>query len=269
MTGFRRVVVGYDGSGPACDALALAQRLMDPREPTLVLAHVDAERGFRVPRARAHARDGVLAAGREEVRDGVEVISVERSAASAARGLIELAEEEHADLLVLGAHHAAPVERVTPGPTALRLLEGGPCALAIAPPGLRDDGRFQHVGVAYDGSPEAKAALGAGYGLAGRDAAAVSLFMTVLRGDAGHAERIDEATATAPPGVHPHVVLLHGDPAQGIARASEGTVDVLFAGSRGHGPPRQLVGGSVSQALLVTATQPVVILPRGSLADGA
>jgi nucleotide-binding universal stress UspA family protein len=267
MTGFRRVVVGYDGSGPACDALALAQRLMDPGEPTLVLAHVDAERGFRVSRARAHASDG-LAAAREQVRDGVQVIPVERSAASAARGLIDIAEEEHADLLVLGAHHAAPVESVTPGPTALRILEGGPCALAIAPPGLRDDGRFAHVGVAYDGSPEAKGALVAGYELAGRDAAAVSLFLTVPRGDAGHAERIAEATATAPAGVHPHVVLLHGDPAQEIARAGEGTIDVLFAGSRGHGPPRQTVGGSVSQALLVTATKPVVILPRGSLADG-
>ena len=68
--------------------------------------------------------------------------------------------------------------------------------------------------------------------------------------------------------MRPRGVLLHGDPAQEIARAGEGTVDVLFAGSRGHGPPRQVLGGSVSQALLLAATQPVVILPRGSLADG-
>ncbi len=268
MTGFRRVVVGYDGSGPARDALALAQRLIDPGESTLLLAYVDAERGFRVPRARAHASDEVLAAGREQVRDGVHAIPVERSAASAARGLIAIAEEEHADLLVLGAHHAAPVESVTPGPTALRLLQGGPCALAIARPGPRDHGRFEHVGVAYDGSPEAKAALAAGYEVAARDGAAVSLFLTVPPGEVAHGERLEQAIATAPAAVRPRGVLLHGDPAQEIARAGEGTVDVLFAGSRGHGPSRQVLGGSVSQALLLAATQPVVILPRGSLADG-
>jgi nucleotide-binding universal stress UspA family protein len=267
MTGFGRVVVGFDGSGPAHDALALAQRLMQPGEDTLVLAYVDADRGFRASRVRAHTGGEVLAAAREHVRSDVQVMTVEPSAASVARGLIDLAEEERAGLLVLGAHHAAPVESVTPGPTALRLLQGGPCALAIAPSGQRDDGRFRHVGIAYDGSAEAKAALTAGYALAARDAAVVSLFLAVPRGDVGHLERLKEATATAPPGVDPSVVVLHGEPAREIARAADQTVDVLFAGSRGHGPARRVLGGSVSHALLLSATQPVVILPRGSLAD--
>ena len=103
--------------------------------------------------------------------------------------------------------------------------------------------------------------------MAARDAAVVSLFLAVPRGDVGHLERLKEATATAPPGVDPSVVVLHGEPAREIARAADQTVDVLFAGSRAHGPARRVLGGSVSHALLLSATQPVVILPRGSLAD--
>jgi nucleotide-binding universal stress UspA family protein len=70
------------------------------------------------------------------------------------------------------------------------------------------------------------------------------------------------ALTDAPAGVNPRTVLLHGDPAWQIARATEGIVDVLFVGSRGHGPVKRVFAGSVSDALLLAATQPVVVLPR-------
>lgn len=55
-----------------------------------------------------------------------------------------------------------------------RLLHGAPCAVAVAPAGAREAGSFRHVGIAYDGTPEARAALAAGYALAAGDHAAVS-----------------------------------------------------------------------------------------------
>ncbi len=63
MTVFRRAFVGFDGSAPAYDALALAQRLIEHAEGELLLACVDAGRGFRLPHGRARHDDGdVLAA---------------------------------------------------------------------------------------------------------------------------------------------------------------------------------------------------------------
>jgi nucleotide-binding universal stress UspA family protein len=285
MSAFRRVVVGFNGSEPARDALALAERLADP-DGELLLACVDARRAFRVPHARRHDRaEDVLAAELAEVGNRVRVRGIARSSASAARGLTEIAEEERADLLVLGAHHDTVPSRTTPGATALRLLHGAPCAVAIAPRGLRERDRFHHVGVAYDASPEAEAALAAAYTLAARDGAAMSIYCAVpVLGllDAGRIGPQAEASArtqrdlvhdqlaaaadAAPAGVNPRTVVVHGEPATQIPRDSDGVVDVLFTGSRGYGPVHRVVLGSVAEALLLATTQPVVVVARTSLA---
>jgi nucleotide-binding universal stress UspA family protein len=284
MTGFHRVVVGLDGSELAGGALVLAQRLVDP-DGVLVLAGVDAHRSFRIP--YGHPRRSiaeVLEAARAEVDEGLAVTCIERAASSAARGLTEIAEEQRADLLVLGSRDPTPEGRVTPGRTTLRLLQGGPCAVAVAPAGAGERDRFHHVGVAYDGSPEASAALAAAYAVAAREGAAVSLFFAVTARGAGYGgfaasevdhvtqqqrvdaqEQLDAAADQAPGGVNPRTVLLRGDPAQEIARASDGIVDLLLTGSRGYGPMHRALAGSVAEALLLAATEPVVVLPRSGI----
>jgi nucleotide-binding universal stress UspA family protein len=288
VTGFRRVVVGFDGTEPAGDALALAQRLVE-RDGELLLSLVDAQRSFRLPHGRRPAPPAdLVASARELIGDAVAVREVRRSTASAARGLTEIAEAEHADLVVLGAHHGTPEQRTTPGPTALRLFQGSPCAVAIAPRGQREIDRFHHVGVAYDGSPEADAALSAAYAVAARDHAAVSILMVTPAGGVAYPnlgageretlmlqlrnqaqEQLDAAAEAAPPGVNPLAVMLHGEPADEIARAADGVVDLLFTGSRGYGPVQRVLAGSVAEALLLSATHPVVVLPRASLASAA
>ena len=80
---------------------------------------------------------------------------------------------------MLGAHGGFD-RRTSPGPTALRLLHGGPCAIAVAPLGAREAEPIRHVGAAYDGSPEAAAALASAYALAARTGAAMSIFSTWL-----------------------------------------------------------------------------------------
>jgi nucleotide-binding universal stress UspA family protein len=283
MTAFSRVLVGLDGSESDSEALALAQRLVDP-DGVMILASVEAHRSFRLPHARpGQAAAEVLGAARAEVEGQVAVRCIERTAASAARGLTEIGEDERADVVVLGSRRAAPEGRVTPGRTALRLLQGGPCAVAVAPAGAGEHDRFRHVGVAYDGSPEAGAALVAAYAIAARDGAAVSLFFAVVvpGGYGGMAaqevdnaaqqqrvqaqDQLDAAADEAPEGVNPRTVLLYGSPAQEIARACDGIVDLLFTGSRGYGPMQRALAGSVAEGLLLAATQPVVVTPRSGI----
>jgi nucleotide-binding universal stress UspA family protein len=279
---FHRVLVGFDGSEPARDALVLAQRLADP-DGELLLAYVDVHRAFRLAhgRHRPPAED-LLAAARAEVDGTVRIETVECEASSAARGLTELAEQTRVDVVVIGAHHGSAERRTTPGATALRLLQGAPCAVAIAPLGMREHEPFHHVGVAYDGSPEADVAVAAAYALAARDGTAVSLFLVLppsgltatsetsaqveaalqSRRNRAH-QKLDTAADSAPDGVNPRTVLLYGDAPEQITRAGEGIVDVLFCGSRGYGPLQRALAGSVSEQLLLSATQPVVVLPRG------
>jgi nucleotide-binding universal stress UspA family protein len=281
--GFGRVLVGFDGTEPALDALALAARLRDPLDGAIVIAHIEVERALRHPWHRPEpCGPEQLASARSRLAPHTPATELARASASVARGLTELAEEQHADLVVVGSSRPAPEGRTHPGRTALRLLQGAPCAVAIAAAARRDVGSFHHVGIAYDGTPESAAALRTAYALAARDGAAVSLYLAIAAtapvaqagGSARELERaalaprleaqeqLDAAAEAAPAGVNPRTVLLRGEPAHEIAAAADGIVDVLFTGSRGYGPMHRALAGSVSEALLRLSTQPVVVMPR-------
>ena len=278
---FHRVLVGYDGSEPAHDALALATRLVDDQDGELLLARVDEQRGFRRRPGQLGAAAEVLSAGLASLPAGLRRRGIERAAASAARGLHEAADVERADLIVLGAHDG-PRGRATPGPTALRLIAGAQRAVAIAPLGLRERERLHHVGVAYDASGEAANALAVAYELALREHAALSIFRAIphisadpyaglsasramelaaLSAAREAQDDLDEAADRAPAGLNPRTVLIHGNPLE-IAQACDGIVDLLVVGSHGYGPMQRALAGSVSRALLRASTQPVLVVPR-------
>ena len=172
-----------------------------------------------------------------------------------------------------------------PGTTGEQLFHGAPCAVAIAPHGY-EGGEIRHIGVAYEGSPEAEAALRAAEALAAELDAALTVYCVVEPAPATdnvvaagtgaewpsvtanqHARQLLYYVADhAPHGLKPETLLLHGHAAEQISRRAAGVVDLLFAGSRGRGPLRQAVLGSVSCALVRNATCPVVITPRSAVA---
>jgi len=272
---FRRVIAAFDGSPPGEDALALALRLRDPDDGTLTLACVVSGLQWHVG-AHAHRPDAVvpdeIASMLAEARDraippGIRVRRHAPVAPSPARGLTELAEQDGADLIVVGSSRHADPGSIPLERTAARLLQGAPCAVAVAPGGLRETEAFHHIGVAYDGSPEAEAAVVAGYDIAVRSGAAVTL-LYALPEQAGHAsrlkaqQRLDAAADAAPAGVNPATVLLYGPPGQVIRDACDGVVDLLVTGSRGYGPMQRALLGSVSELLTDGASHPVLVLPR-------
>jgi nucleotide-binding universal stress UspA family protein len=278
---FRNVIAGTDLAAGGADALALARRLAQPAGAgppaggRVTAIHVVEHRGL-FPRPHRAGRRPTPPPDDVECAD----------AASAPRGLTELAGERGADLVVIGSRRGTPDGRTGAGRTALRLLQGAPCAVAVAAAGVRDDWPFRHVGVAYDGSPEACAALAAAYEIAQRDHAAATLYRVLATGHPATIggipvaeveafeqrerlraqEQLDAAADAAPEGVNPRTVLLHGDPAREIASAADGVIDLLVIGSRGYGPFQRALAGSVSEGLLLHATQPVIVTPRGAAA---
>ena len=276
---FRRVVVAYDGSASAEDALSLALRLRDPAGGHLMLGCVLATRPWHRPgrSASAAAEDeakAMLAEARVRIPAGIAVAVSVTASSSPARGLTELAETDQADLIVVGsAKGAVPDGRIGLARTAGRLLAGAPCAVAVAPPGLRESDPFHHIGVAFDDSAEAAAALKAGYMIARDDGSAVTLFSALGdvvdpgRSDILHArlaiqERLDAAAESAPPGVNPRTVFLRGAAGPTIADACDGVVDLLICGSRSYGPVQRALLGSVSEELVARARHPVLVIPR-------
>jgi nucleotide-binding universal stress UspA family protein len=271
---FRRIIVAFDGSERAQDALALALRLRDA-DGSITLACSVTDRPWHRPEPDAVAL--TLAAGRAQIPAGIHVKLRAPVAGSPARGLTELAEAEHADLVVVGSSRRSVSGRIWLERTAGRLLQGAPCAVAVPPAGLRERERFRHVAIAYDGSAEARSALAAGYAIAATTGAAVSLMYALppmapdLEAAAARErlrahELLDEAAEAAPAGVNPLTVLLHGVPGRVIADACDGVVDLLVAGSRGYGPVQRALIGSVAEDLMDGASQPVLVVPRAVVA---
>jgi nucleotide-binding universal stress UspA family protein len=282
---YRRIIVGFDGAPYSLDALALALRLRDPDGGMLTLAcalTVPAWHVSRPRRADEAVREDVaplLDEARATLPPGIPVQLRSPASSSPARALTELAEAEAADLIVVGAGPASRPGQLTLGRTGRRLLLGGPCAVALAPADWREDAHaFRHVGVAYDGSPESETALTAAYSIAAASGAAVTLLWAfpergALRFDAAAERgeqqartdaraRLDAAADAAPAGVNPRALVVTGPPADAIASAVDGVVDVLLTGSRGYGPVERVVLGSVSERLADGAHHPVLVLPR-------
>jgi nucleotide-binding universal stress UspA family protein len=73
----------------------------------------------------------------------------------------------------------------------------------------------------------------------------------------------EEAERRAPYGIRTEFELLHGDPAEELAKAAE-HVDLLLVGSRGYGPVKGALLGSVSARLMSSAACPLIVVARGA-----
>jgi nucleotide-binding universal stress UspA family protein len=75
--------------------------------------------------------------------------------------------------------------------------------------------------------------------------------------------QLDEAMAAVRREVPTEGVLAEGGAVQVLERAAA-ELDLLVLGSRGYGPLRAVLLGSVSEQLLRTALAPLVVIPRGT-----
>jgi nucleotide-binding universal stress UspA family protein len=207
--------------------------------------------------------------------------------------LAALARSEGADLIVLGSSHRGPLGRIVPGATAYRVLAEGGCAIAVAPAGFaersaeesgwhplaanEDEIGLHVIGVAYDGSAAARHALDVAAELAIANGAALRVYTVAVTrpevavaaspqaiGSAEPARLRDsllEAVAKLPPEARALPVYLRGFPAAEILGAVECGVDLLLMGSRGDGPLRRGLLGSVSTTVLERAGCPVIVSP--------
>ncbi|SNY48701.1 universal stress protein [Paractinoplanes atraurantiacus] len=277
MTG--PVVTGYDGGASGTDALTLASwtaqtlgvplivAVVHPAPAALGSGRVDAEWVADRHRAATLVLDGARAA-----LEGAAVEADYRliASSSAAHGLHDLAEQEAASLLVVGAG----------GSTAERLLAGTLCPVAVAPSGLTGPlGKLGRVGVAYVDTPDGRRALEEAARMAARTGAELRLYTVVAEADASlpfligdDAERafletaretyeqsLSRAAETVP-NARTDWRIESGDVVEKLATLTD--VDILFCGSRGYGPARRVLLGGVSTRLIRRARLPVVVVPR-------
>lgn len=284
-----RIMAGFDGSDQGRDALRLA-RALSGESARLAVANVyEAESVFDDPdlappetddKREAETSRVFAEADRELGSDTYRRLELW---GSPARELNAAAEAEGIDLVVLGSTHLGPVGQVLPGSVGTRMFHGAPCAVAIAPRGYaeREPAEIRTITVGYDGSPESKIALKSAVAMARELKSSVRLVGvlpqfnplvpvpgTVPAGNYQEILREDLRTALAAAaeqaeGVEVSSTLIDGDPLTVLIEQGN-DADLMVVGSRGYGPLRCALLGSVSEGLVRGASCPVVVVPRGA-----
>lgn len=283
----RSILVGFDGSEHAHDAIVLGALLARPFGDRLTAVcvylfrpiHREGDTEFE-DMVRNEARRRVAGAS-DLVSDPVPEIRVVRGH-SAAAGLQDLAAESGADLIVVGSTHHGPLGRVMSRGTPEALLHDAPCAVAVAPRGYATDRShaLRTVGVGFDGGAEAYRALAHAAEIARRAGARLEVIAalepverrtphafdvqrryeydtsrrSVLQRDLGYAVADLE-------NVHAVPVTVDGPAADALCERSK-SLDLLVLGSRCFGAVRRVVLGSVSAPVLRHASSPVLVVPR-------
>ena len=72
-----------------------------------------------------------------------------------------------------------------------------------------------------------------------------------------------DARAEVPDGIDVESTLVTGDAVESLVSIARAPGTLLMVGSRGYGPLRRALLGSVSTGLVRTAQSPVIVTPRG------
>ena len=284
-----KIIVGVEDSVRSRDAVAFADQLATSCGAKLVLAN--AYPHARIPsravsaefdaRLHADAEVTLVRMRRETYWSDVETRALPDT--SPARALHELAEDEDADVIVIGSSERGAVGRVLAGTTADRLLHGSPCPVTVVPAGFRlAAAPIRNILVAFDASEQAKDALHAAIELARTSNAGVRVLQVIertcldslaLTAGAAHLVPPDELARQARADLDAQLAridggdrlqaeVVNGDAVDELVKRSE-NADLLVTGSRGYGPHRAVLLGSVSGRLVREAACPVLVLPRG------
>lgn len=271
-----KIVVGYAGDRAGRDAIALAGTLAAAVQGSLTVVFpyhpVFARQTAEEAQARVAAEVNGMLAAEPALRWS--------SSPWPIHALHEMAEYEHADLIVfggaregLGDHlHVSLMER---------MVHGAPCAVAVAPDGYGSEAEhvapvLRRIGVGFANSNEGRAAVELARGLA----ASVDGELCVIAG-AGLEPALASYAYSSPALVDIEAEIyqdteqelerfcaglahetVRGDPASVLVERSAG-LDLLVLGSRAYGPLRHALLGSVSARAMREARCPVLVVPRG------
>jgi nucleotide-binding universal stress UspA family protein len=275
---YDNVLVGVDFRQAGRDAIALAQTLKEP-DGSMTLVHVYAGPfmpSHRIPAGLVEEErergERQLEAEREQM--GVQAELVLTQGPTPGQVLHEQAEQQAADLLVLGSCHRGALGRAMLGDDTRGALNGAPCAIAVAPAGYAEQPKpLERIGVGYDGSEESKVALQAARDLAASTGAQVVAFRLVSMpayayGAIGAAAlaNLDVAVEDAEKELR-ELKGVEGRAQYGLSTDLAdlaAQVDLMVVGSRGYGPWGRLVHGSTSNRLASHTRGPLLIVPRAS-----
>jgi len=270
---FANVIVGVREDEAGNDAIALARELVaKDRRLTLVHVHVVAKKP--APDSAADSDSAKCRKASEELTDLAKGLHIEADVAcveagSARSGLHYAASSRNADLLVIGATRADELARDIVGDDTREILDGAPCAVAVAPGGYASEAAgLRKIGVAFDGSTGSERAVEVARGLAADCHAELSAFEAVappayahdpwnVRGDMEQSVEAARRRVAALGDVEAEAGA--GDVAEQLGQFGA-SVDLLIVGAHEYTPVDHVSERSLPQQLADKASSPLLCL---------
>src|SRR6185312_4128995 len=262
------------------DELVICSVIPSPWVPGM--ARIDEEYRKELDEIADHA----LKLARKSLPGDVSARFERHSARSAPTGLLEVAKQSDAYMIVVGTSSAGVFGHIGLGSVTNRLLHSSPVAIALAPRGFRSQpgAKVKRVTAAYDGSASAESLLlaaalvGASLRIAsfavwsrpayttrlGTDTEDLVLqeWITDLEKSAHAALEQVEELAKVPRQLE--TVVGHGESwEEAVDDVGWDDDDVLVVGSSAVGPIAQVFLGSRGAKILRSSPVPVVVVPRG------
>lgn len=299
-----RILVASDGSSHSDGAFAVALQLAKALDASLTIVTVIPYRTAYDFSLYASPSVGLVAplpaSGPDEVEvsyyrevaerlgararsHGVRLHAVRYPEGEPSVSILDVAETEKADLIVVGARGRSVSRSLLLGSVSFAVVHGAKAATLVVrggPAGAKSEPRVEKVVIAVDGSAASDRALengleiGRGLGVAVRIVTCVPPPDVLGLGSTGSRER--EAAATRQAGEllersravavkrrvsDVSVEVLHGSPVDSVLDyLGNAPTTLLVVGSRGRSPAQSLILGSVSSALLHHVVSMVLIV---------
>lgn len=273
----KKILIAYDGSGGARQALEDLKRAGLPREAEAVTLSV-AEM-WLAPISALEVAAGTEPMALAERIDNKRTLALraadivrtdfpdwdvraEACCGSPASQIIKRATEWGADLIVLGSRGLSSIERLSMGSVAQKVLHDSPCSTRIGRSGAGRNNTPARILIGFDGSPDSRAAAREAAARAWpkeiqlRLLTAIGLVYTVggmvpevERWRVQEEQRRAESAFSAA-GFNVSSEIAERDPKQALVdEADTWNADAIFLGASGQGLIRRLVLGSVSSAV--------------------
>lgn len=139
MSGYKRIVVATDGSPSGRRAVAEAARLASPDRGWVVILHVanvgaqqaSAALWENVKRAFLEEGQKVLAEAEKTVRETGVAVKTRLEEGYPSEKIVEVAEAEGADLIVVGSRGRSKLAKMLLGSVASRVIASAPCPVLV------------------------------------------------------------------------------------------------------------------------------------------
>lgn len=272
-----RYVVGFTGTERARDAVALATSLAMTQGAKIDLVTVLNPPQDGSVAQGAKAAEAKLTRAQGELPGGLESETHVRIADSFAEGLLEVAKELNAGLIVIGPTNAGLLRRFTVGTVATALLHASPVPVALAPRGYRHRDKLARLTCAVGGRKGADAVLEVAVEAAARRGLPLRLISLVALDAHGTTHPMDTVKEA-----HEHARTLLGKAQNLLPQDHDATVTVahgrsieqamddvdwdpgelVIVGSSRLAQRRQLFIGSTANKMLRGLPVPMVVVPR-------